>query len=156
MNTFSHVHTCVWLKTETCLSLCACSKIIYRHAMFHRPLLDIPDFSSFCSTPPTATPTSMLLTGTRTHTCTSPPEGMQSGYLANSSSHIGYEPNICIDVNSEHTLINHPRERNSFNFENVLTTTVAVSENSDGFPHPSAASGSQQPVPANVVTPWLM
>ena len=79
---------------------------------------------------------------------------MQSGYLAD-SSHTGYKPNICIDVSSEHTLINYSSRKNRFNFENDLTTTVAASENSDGFPQRSAASGSQQPAPANVVTPWL-
>ena len=134
------------------LSLCACSKITHPHALLYKPLLDSPDFSSFCSTPPTATPTSMLLTGIRTHSCASPLEEMQSGYLDNSFHHTGYEPNICINVSSEHTLINHPSRKNSFNFENDLTTTVAASENSDRFPQRSAASGSQQPVPANVVT----
>ena len=69
------------------LSLRACFTITHPHALFYRPLRDTPDFSSFCSTPPTATPTSMLLSGIRTHPCPSPLQVMQSGYQANSSPH---------------------------------------------------------------------
>ena len=43
--------------------------------------------------------------------------------------------------------------RNSFDVEHDLTT-VAASENSDGFHQQAAASGGPQPVPASVVNPW--
>ena len=46
-------------------------------------------------------------------------------------------------------------ERNSFNIENDLTTTVAASENFDCFHQQAAASGSSQFVPACEVNPWL-
>ena len=80
---------------------------------------------------------------------------MQSDHLAEPLPHTGYEPKSCIDVSSEHTPINYPSMRNSFNIENDLTTTFAASENSDVFHQQAAASGSLQPVPASVVNPWL-
>ena len=82
-------------------------------------------------------------------------EGSRSGYLAESLHHTGYEPNTCIDVSSEHTLINYSSRRNIFNIENVLTTTVAASENFDGFHQQAAASDSLQLLPACEVNPWL-
>ena len=66
------------------LSLRICAKLTHLHAMFHRLLLDIPDFSSLLSLL-TATSTSTVPTGIRLTTCASPLEVMQSGYLANSS-----------------------------------------------------------------------
>ena len=123
--------------------------------MFHRTLLDMPDTStSFCSTPPQTTPYS-LLTGIRRTPCATTPSGMFIGHLAESSPRTSYEPKSCIDVSSEHTLINHSSERNRLNIENDLTTTVAASENSDGFHQQATASGSPQPVPASAVNPWL-
>ena len=64
-------------------------------------------------------------------------------------------PRRYIDVSSEHTPINYPSKRNSFNIEtDDLPTTVAASENSDGFPQRAAASGSSQYVPASEVNSW--
>ena len=124
--------------------------------MFHRPFLGMPDpFTSFCSTPPQTTPNS-LLTGIRRTLCATPPAGMLSGHLAESSPRTNYEPKSCIDVSSQHTPIKHPSRRNRVSIENDLTTTtVAAPENSDGFHQQAAASGSPQPVPASAVNPWL-
>ena len=108
-------------------------------------------FPSCCSTPPN----SLRLTGIRRNSCTTPPGGMLFGHLAESSLHTGYEPKTCIDLSIEHTSINYPSMRNSFNIENELTTTVASSENSDGFHQQAAVSGIPQPVPPSVVNPWL-
>ena len=56
--------------------------------MFHITLLDMPDtFSSFCSSPPQTTPSSLLLTGIRGTFCATPLAGMQFGHLAESSPH---------------------------------------------------------------------
>ena len=52
----SHVHTCGsshdGRETKT---ISFAPKSPHLHVLSHRPLLDIPDFSSFCSTPPTST-----------------------------------------------------------------------------------------------------
>ena len=70
--------------------------------------------------------------------CAIPPEGMLFGLLAESSPFTGYEPKTCIDVSSKQTAINHTSRRNSFNVENNdLSSTVAASENTDGFSSPS-------------------
>ena len=46
--------------------------------MFHRPHLDVPDpFSSFCSTPPPTTQTSLFMTGIRRSTCATSHGGFQ-------------------------------------------------------------------------------
>ena len=50
--------------------------------MCHRPLIDVPDFSSFCSTPPPPKTTSHLLTGTRQTTSATPRGGLLFGPLA--------------------------------------------------------------------------
>ena len=117
----------------------------------------IHDFSfqlSFCSTPPQTTRTTRSQTGIRSTPCATPLDG-RSGYLAESLPHTGYEPNTCIDVSSEHTPINHSSSWNRFNNENDLTTTVAASENFDGFHQQAAASGSSHFVPTREVNPWL-
>ena len=81
---------------------------------------------------------------------------MLFSHLADDFPFTGYEPKTCIDLSSEHTPINFSSKRDSFNIENNdFTTTVAASENSDGFNRQAAASGSPQPVPASVVNPWL-
>ena len=57
---------------------------------------------------------------------------MLFGHLVESTPLTGYEPKTCIDVSSEHTPINCPSRRNSFNTDyNDLTTTVAASETTD-------------------------
>ena len=100
-------------------------------------------------------PTSRPLTGIRSTLCATAAEGRQSGYLAKPLPHTGYESKSCIDVSSEPTPINYSSRRNSINIENDLTTTVAASENSDGFHQQAAASGSSQHAPASEVNPWL-
>ena len=82
----SHVHTCGSShdsrETET---ISFAPKSPHLHAMSHRPLLDIPDFSSFCSTPPTSTPAPSMLARIGTNPCATLLLDGQSGYLANSS-----------------------------------------------------------------------
>ena len=112
-------------------------------------------FSSFCSSPPQTAPNSRLLTGIRSNPCATPHGRSLFGHLAERPPPTGYEPKSCIDVCSEHTPINYSSMRNSFNIEKDLTTTVAASENFDGFHQQAAASGSPQLVPASEVNPWL-
>ena len=124
--------------------------------------LHLESFTSFCSTPPQPASDNMLstiserasLTGIRHHLSATPLEG-QSGFLANSIPVTGYEPNTCIDVSSEHAPINYTYRKNGFDVEDHVTTTVAASENSDGFHKQAAASGSSQFVPTDEVNPWL-
>ena len=77
-------------------------------------------------------------------------------HLAEPLPHTGlYVRRSGIDVSSEHTSINYASRRNSFNIKNDLTTTVAASEDFDGFHQQAAASGGSQHVPASEVNPWL-
>ena len=138
-------------------SLCTCGvvcpiphqKNTSSSLMSHPNLLGLhpESFTSFCSTalqPPqtacSAKPERASLTGIWTHLSATSLEG-QSGYLADSIPLTGYEPKTCIDVSSEHTPVNHPCRKNSFNIEDNVTTTVAASETSRRF---SEASGSQR------------
>ena len=90
--------------------LCA-SKRSPTHNMCHRPLLDVPDpFPSFCSTPPSST-----LTGIRSFPCATPHGGFQFGRLVEPTPLTSYQPKTCIDISSEHTPMNYPSKRNSFN-----------------------------------------
>ena len=93
---------------------------------------------------------------------------------------MGFEPKTCIDVSNEHTPINYPTRRNSFNTDyNDLTTTVPASETPDikevgqstsplmrqerelssnpfcvsGFQQQATASGSQQQASSSEVSP---
>ena len=118
--------------------------------MSHPNLLGLrpESFTSFSfapSQPPQTTcstkPERASLTGIRCHLSASSP-GRQSGNLADSIPLTGYEPKACIDTSSEHTPINYPYRKNSFNIEDNVTTTVAANETSDGFQQQAAASGS--------------
>ena len=131
--------------------------------MSHPNLLGLHPVSltSFCSTPPqppqttcSSRPERASLTGIRTHSSATSLE-WQSGYLADSIPLTGYEPKTCIDVSSEHTPINYPYRKNSFNIEDNVTTTVAASETSDGLKKQAAANGSSQFVPTSEVNAWL-
>ena len=76
--------------------MCACSglakDVLCKHlhinlksfclVMFHRPLIDVPDFSPFCSTPPPPKTTSHSLMGTRQTTSATPRGGLLFGPLA--------------------------------------------------------------------------
>ena len=88
------------------------------------------------------------LTGIRPTTSATSPWGGHSDPLADTTPNKGYEPNLCIDVSSEHTPINYSLRKNNFYLENTLTTTVAESENSDGFPQRSAAPHGWVHLPA--------
>ena len=50
--------------------------------MFRRPLIDVPDFSSLCSTPSPPQSTSSLLTGITQTTSATPRGGLLFGPLA--------------------------------------------------------------------------
>ena len=69
-----HVHTCGSShdsrETET---ISFAPKSPHLHAMSRGPLLDIPDFSSFCSTPPTFTPAPSTLARIGTTHCATLP-----------------------------------------------------------------------------------
>ena len=106
--------------------------------MFHRTLLDMLDKSHHI------VPRHRRRHRTHENSLRHFTNGMQFGHLAKSSLHRGYEPKSCIDVSSGHTPINYTSRRNSFDVEHDLTTTVAASENSDGFHQEAAASGSQR------------
>ena len=73
-----------------------------------------------------------LETGIRSTQSATPRLGGQSGHLADPIQSTGYEPKTCIGVSSEHTPINFPTGRDSFNLENDLK--FAVSEDSDHLP----------------------
>ena len=131
--------------------------------MCHPNLLGLhpESFTSFFSTPSqplqitcSTKPDRASLTEIRWHSSATSPEG-QSGYLADSVSLTEYEPETCIDVGSEHTPINYPYGKNSFNIEDNVTTTVAASETTDGFQKQAAASGSSQFVPTSELNAWL-
>ena len=93
-------------------------------------LQGVPNLSSSCSTPPlTWTPAPETLTGIRPTTSATSPWGGHSDPLADPTPNTGYEPNLCIDVSSEHTPIKCPFRKNSFNLENF-----------DGFPQQPAAN----------------
>ena len=122
------------------------------------------------------------MTWIRRSPCASPHKGLQFGRLVEPTPFTGYEPKTCIDVSNEHTPINCPSRRDSFNTDyNDLTTTVAPSETPDmkevgqsispllfqerevssdlfcvsGFQQQAAASGSQQQASSSVISGWL-
>ena len=82
-------------------------------------------FSSFCSTPlPAQTP--LLNTSMCQKPRTTPQEGLILGRLAEQSLLTGYELNSLVEVSSEHTPINFPSRKDSFDTDsNDLATTVA-------------------------------
>ena len=69
--------------------------------------------------------------------------------LADPTPNTGYEPKFCIDVSSQHTPINLPSRKSSFNLEN--DATVAASEDFD-LSHHSGASSSRHSVASTVQT----
>ena len=115
--------------------------ILHPHAT---SILNIPTLSPFCSTPPPTLSTSAppMLTGIRSTTQrAASPWGGPSGHLADPTPRTGCEPNFCIDVSSEHTPINFPSRKDSFNLENDPTNTVAAA---DDFDHLPQTTRSQQ------------
>ena len=151
---FSVLSVFVVFCTFTCTHVRVAQDVFCAHSQKHvhphtMSLLGGSSLSSFCSTPPpTWIRSPATLTGIRPNPCATSLLDGQSGHLADSTPTTVYEPNFCIDVSSEHTPINFTSRRNSFNFENDLTNTVAASEDSDHLPQRSAASGSQHSQPA--------
>ena len=76
----SLAHVCIWLKT--CREHLHINQKSSCLVMFHRPLIDLLDFSSFCSAPPPPETTSPLLTGIRQTTSATPRGGLLCGPLA--------------------------------------------------------------------------
>ena len=149
VNTFSHVHTCVCLKTETC---CLC-------ALAPKSLIFTPCSSNLFWTIPTSHHsarhhglTSMLLTGTRTHPCAAPPEGCR---LA-----IWPTPLLTQDVSPTSASTSQWAHADQLPLEEKqVQLREWLDDHSRGlwefrrFLQRLTASGSQQPVPANVVIP---
>ena len=111
--------------------------------MFHRALIDVPDFFSFCCTPPPPQSTSPLLTGIKQTTSATPRGGLLFGPLAEYNTLTSYEPNTWIEVSSENTPIHRHSNEHGFYTKSDHTATVAASENCDGFQQQAAASSSQ-------------
>ena len=132
--------------------------------MFHRPLIDVPDFSSFCSTPPPP-PISNSLMGTQQAPSVTPHGGLLFGPLAEYNALTSYEPNSWVEVSNEQTLIHYSSEEHGFYTKSDHTATVAASENLHGFQQQAAASSSQHCVDQasgnrcddsrSVANPWL-
>ena len=88
----------------------------------------VPNLSSSCSTPPlTWTPASETLTGIRPTTSATSPSGGHSDPLADPTPNTGYEPNLCIDVSSEHTPISYPFRKNNCSLEEFRRFSSTIS-----------------------------
>ena len=111
--------------------------------MFYRPLIDVPDYSSFCSTLLPQINTSHSLKGTEQAPSATPHGGLLFGPLAEYNALTCYEPNSWVEVSSEHTPIHYPSNEHGFYTKSDHSATVAASENFDGFQQQAAASSSQ-------------
>ena len=81
-------------------------------------------------TPPTQT--SLLKAGMGMNPCATPQGGLLCGRVAEQSPLTGYAPKSLIESSSEHTPVNFPSRKSSFNTDfNDLATKVAVSEVTD-------------------------
>ena len=138
------MHTCAWLKRKVRLT-CDVKSCVLLHCASktpRHPSCFIPQFSAFLRPSLHSAPHRHRLHPTHYTTADWNQEYLlcdfaarKSVYLAKSLPHTCYEPNPYIAVSSEH-------------IDNDLTTTVAASENFDGFRQQVAASGSSQFVPA--------
>ena len=105
-------------------------------------LLGVPTLSSLCSTPPPSwTPSPRDADWNQT-----------DPLWAARHPAAGFEGNFSIDVSSEHTPINFPFRKDSFNLENDLTNTVAASDDFDHLPQRFVASNSQHSAASTVPT----
>ena len=96
----------------------------------------------------TTTPTS--LTGSRLNPCVTPLWSGPSGDLADPTPNTGYEPKFCIDVSSEHTPINFPTRKSTFQLES--DATIAASEDLNLPRHSGASSSSWHTAASTVPT----
>ena len=74
-----HLHTCARGSRLAEDVLCERLRILQKSfcpVRFHRPLIDVPDFSTFCSTPLPPTTTSHLLVGTQPAPSATPHGGL--------------------------------------------------------------------------------
>ena len=144
-----------------CLSPRAHPKSFIR-PMFHGTLLESQfsspsPFSSFCSSQLPAQ-TSLLNASISQKPCATLQGRLILGWLAEQSPPTGYEPKSPIEVSSEHTPIDFPSRKDSFDTDfNDPSTTVAAPEIGDTMEvgqltsplfsqsaNPSGVSGSQQ------------
>ena len=166
-HTLSHAHFFILPVTTTLRKLDAhvcvaqgepldvpcCVPSLKRFHLHTMSLLNIPDTSPLCFSPSSPwTPMTERLTGTRLTTNAPPQEEGLSGRLADSTPLTSYEPNICVEVNREHTPIIFLTQKDSFSQESDLTTTVEASGDIDHHVQRSAASGSPQAVASTVPT----
>ena len=104
---------------------------MFRCALLESQFSSPSPFSSFCSTPLLAQ-TPLLNASLSQKPCAAPQGGLILGRLAEQSPLAGYEPNSLIEASSEHTPINFPSRKDSFDTDfNDLATTVAASEITD-------------------------
>ena len=116
------------------------------HLMTTFPFLKENGKTSITSSSTTPTP----LTGIRLNPCVTPLWSGPSGHLADPTPNTGYEPNICIDVSSEHTSIHLPSRESSFNLEN--DATIVASEDFHLPRHSGASSSSRHTAASTVPT----
>ena len=142
-STCTHVRVAQDLPRTSCVTICTFFKSHFVSSCSNVFLIDVPESSSFCSTPPPPQTTSHLLTGTRQTMSATPRGGLRFGVLAEYNALTGYEPNSLVEVSSEHTPIYYPCNEHGFYTKSDHTATVAASENLDGFQQQAAASSSQ-------------
>ena len=141
-----HLHTCARASRLAEDVLCEHLHIHQKSfclVMFHRPLIDVPDFSSFCCTPPRPKTATHSLTGTRQTTSATPREESLFGHLAEYNALTGYEPNSWIEVCSGHTPIHYTSNEHGFYIKSDHTATVVASYNFDVVQQQTATSSSQ-------------
>ena len=81
------------------------------------------------------------LTGIRLNPCATPLwGGLSLAIWADPTPNTGYEPKFCLDVSSEHTPINLPSRKSSFNLETDATLATA-----EDFWPASTFTSKQQP-----------
>ena len=142
-----HLHTCARGSRLARDVLCERLHILQMSfclVMFHRPWIDVPDFSSFCSTPPPPPTTSHSLMGTQQAPSATPRGGLLTGPLAKHNALAGCEPNSWVEDSSEHAPIHYPSSEHGLYAKSEHTATAAASENLGGFQQQAAASSSQR------------
>ena len=84
------------------------------------------------------------------HHCVTPLWCGPSGHLADPTPNTIYEPKYCIDVSSEHTPMNLPARKSSFQLES--DATIAASEDLNLPRHSRASSSSRHTAASTVPT----
>ena len=79
---------------------------------------------------------------TRSNPCTSARWSGMSDCLANPTAHTGYEPNICVHANDEHTQINPPDSNRNLP-RNYDAAKVSTTEDPERLQHSGASSNNK-------------